>query len=298
MKNTVLILISVILIASVFVACAQKNNKSGLTSYQVGANTLYLLSEGNKAGNSSILIGATPEMKKATIPNDTFPMGTNAFLLRTPHKNILIDAGYGINLAQNLNAVGVTSAQIDIILLTHLHGDHIGGLLKDNKVVFPNAELYIAQPEYDYWMSDVAMNTLPETQRGSFVKAREVIAAYQTHLHLFNPAELGENATAIVEDIVAFGAYGHTPGHTVYLITSNNEKLMVWGDLTHAMAIQMPYPQVAVTYDVNPEMAVISREKVLQYVEQQHIAVAGMHIASPAIGMLEKSATGYKFVTK
>jgi glyoxylase-like metal-dependent hydrolase (beta-lactamase superfamily II) len=91
--------------------------------------------------------------------------------------------------------------------------------------------------------------------------------------------------------------YGHTPGHTSFLIESKESKLLIWGDLTHAMAIQMPYPQVAVTYDVNPEGAVQSRKAVLTYVSENHIPVAGMHIAYPAIGEIKSiSDGGYQFL--
>jgi glyoxylase-like metal-dependent hydrolase (beta-lactamase superfamily II) len=197
-----------------------------------------------------------------------------------------VDAGYGKNLFTNLQAIGVTPEQIDVVLLTHMHGDHIGGMLRDGQPSFPNASVYLAQPEYDYWMND---------SHGE--QARNVIAAYKSKLILFQPAELGKKDSLLIPGIHGIAAYGHTPGHTAYLVESGNLRLLVWGDLAHAMAIQMPYPQVAVTYDVNAIDAVSIRKEVLEYVARHKIPVAGMHIAFPGIGTVAKdpASGGYSF---
>jgi glyoxylase-like metal-dependent hydrolase (beta-lactamase superfamily II) len=149
--------------------------------------------------------------------------------------------------------------------------------------------VYLAQPEHDYWADE-------SNSRGQ--QARDVIAAYKDKLHLFPPVEAGRNGAPLVAGILGIAAYGHTPGHTAYLLESDKEKLLVWGDLTHAMAIQMPYPQVAVTYDVNPEDAIAYRKKILAYVEKNKIPIAGMHIAFPGIGAVSKGEVpgGYLFI--
>jgi glyoxylase-like metal-dependent hydrolase (beta-lactamase superfamily II) len=246
------------------------------------------LPESQGEGNKSVLIGATPEMLQKYAPQGTFPNGTNAFFVKTPDMNILVDAGYGRNLFTHLQSIGIAPEQIDVVLLTHMHGDHIGGMLRDGKPSFPNARLYIAQPEHDYWMD--AANS-----RGQ--QARDVIAAYKNKLQLFQPAASAQNAATLVSGIKGIAAYGHTPGHTAFLVESDNSKLLIWGDLTHAMAVQMPYPQVAVTYDVNPEDAIAYRKKLLEYVEKNKLPVAGMHIAFPGIGTVTKdtSSGGYSF---
>ena len=253
-------------------------------TYKTGDIEIVLLSEGQRAGGAGTLIGATPEMLAEVAPDGVIPGATNAFLLKIEGKNILIDAGYGRELFKNLESVGVTSDKVDAILITHMHGDHIGGLLQDGKVAFPNAEFYLSQPEYDHFITQES--------------AKRVIEAYRAKLHLFQPEQLGGNIKPLDNSlpyIKGVAAYGHTPGHTVYLVELNGKSLLIWGDLTHSMAIQMPYPQVAVTYDTNKDDAIACRMSILEYVSKGNIPIAGMHIPFPGIGVITKAGNGYKF---
>lgn len=251
-------------------------------TYKLGAFDVCLLSEGQGAGNSSIFVGATPEMIQKCLPEGAYPNSCNAFLVRMPGKNVLVDAGFGRNLFDNLKSLGIAPEQIDAVLITHVHGDHLGGMLIDDKAAFPKAELYISGAEYDYGMSNAG--------------ARKVFEAYQSRVRVFHPKEIDAQPEPLFEGIRAVASFGHTPGHTLYMVESGGEKLLIWGDLTHAMAIQMPYPQVAMTYDTNTEMAIAARKKVLEYVVANRIAVAGMHTAFPGMGRLTKAdGGGYSF---
>jgi glyoxylase-like metal-dependent hydrolase (beta-lactamase superfamily II) len=252
---------------------AQKVFKTTTGKFQVA-----LLSEGDQKGNKSILIGAGEEMMRVTIPDGYFQNAVNAFLVQTGEHNMLIDTGFGRFLFDNLREVGIDSAAIDIVLITHAHGDHIGGMLRNGKPCFENATVYIAQQEYDYWI---------KSGNKTFAAIVEV---YGKRIKTFKPNGLNDAAkTPLVAGIIPVAAFGHTPGHTAYLIESENERLLVWGDLTHAMAIQIPFPEVAVTYDVDPEQAIKTRIEILKYVFSNKIPVAGMHIAYPAIGKIEKT---------
>jgi len=258
--------------------------------HKIGNFEVILLSEGQGEGNSSILIGATPQMRNECIPSGTFPNAFNAFLIKTPEQNILVDAGRNsAKLLSNLHSVGINPDQIDAVLITHMHGDHIGGLLENDKAAFPKAKIYISQPEYDYWTDD---NTMQQRS----LPAPKVIVAYKDNINLFQPNTLGKDLYELLPGVSAIAAYGHTPGHTVYLIESNDEQMLIWGDLVHAMAIQMPYPSVAVTFDVDSKQAVIMREKVLDYVSRNSIPIAGMHIPFPGMGVVSTiSSGGYVF---
>ncbi len=265
-------------------ASAQKD----IITFDVGLFAITVLSEGQGQGNKGILIGATDEMLKQCMPDGTYPTATNVFLVETGDKTILFDAGYGKKLFDNLKAHGKSTEDIDIIVLTHMHGDHIGGLLRDGKKAFASAELYIPKPEHDYWMSDAA--------GGRATQARNVINGYKDKLHLFVPGDI-ENTQELLPGIRAVAAYGHTPGHSGYMLESDGSKLFIWGDLTHAMAIQMPYPEVTVAYDTNPEQAAESRQQLFKYLSKNDIQIAGMHIPFPAIGnILKRKDGGYYFV--
>ncbi|MDR2475147.1 MAG: TonB family protein [Bacteroidales bacterium] len=251
---------------------------------QIGDYRISALSDSKRDGKTNILIDAAPDLVAQYIPSGVYPSEVVSFLVQSPEKNILIDAGLGLQLLANLESFDLTPDRIDAVALTHAHGDHIGGLLRDGKVVFPNASLFINRLEYDYWIN------------GNNQLAKNVLTAYKDQLALFDvETGTGSQKGNILPGFQAIAAYGHTPGHTLYLITSGISQLLVLGDLTHVTPLQMPHPEIAVTYDVDPKQAVESRKKILEYVAEYNIPVAGMHIPYPSIGYVKTAETGYDF---
>lgn len=229
-----------------------------------------LLSEGQRVSNTNNLIGLTPEMIAEVAPQKTFPGATNAFLIRSGGKNILVDTGHGRELINNLKAFGVSPQDIDVILLTHLHGDHIGGLVKEGVKNFPKAALYLSKKEFE----------------SASESALKIINHYSPDMVLFDPGV--DSPESVYESIKSLACYGHTPGHTAFVV----DDVVIWGDLTHAMAVQMPYPSVAITYDTNPPMAIESRLKMLDYIVKHKLKAAGMHIPYPGIGSVKANDKG------
>lgn len=185
----------------------------------------------------------------------------STFLLETDGKRVLFDTGMGApdsRLQSGLAAVGLSPADIDYIFLTHFHGDHIGGMMQGDSIVFPNAEVYAAKQEYDGWMQ------MPNKQKAQVVKTMD---AYKNRLHLF------EYGDTIPCKIITMNGEGHTPGHTIY----QAGKFLIIGDLIHGAALQLAHPEICASYDMNPQKAIQSRKQYLEYAHQNGLIMAGMH---------------------
>ncbi len=290
MRKKIILLCSAMILSSLY-SLAQTES---IFTYKVGQYEVILLSEGQNQGKPGVLVGATPEMIAEAMPNGTYPTAVNTFLVKMPDKNVLVDTGVGSNLLNNLKTVGLTPADIHTVIITHMHGDHTGGLIKDGENVFAGSKLILGEEEHNYWSSEAEMNKVPENRRGGFRSAQNVLKQYADNLEIVKLEKLGEKRG---DGIFFIEAYGHTPGHTACLVQSGKDKLLIWADLTHVMAIQMAHPEIAVTYDVIPELAIKSRKEIMEYVTKNKIPVAGMHIPYPGIGKVEAaSGSGYKFI--
>ncbi|MDR2895017.1 MAG: MBL fold metallo-hydrolase [Alistipes sp.] len=268
-------------VVSLGAASAQASMQTGgenIFSYRVGEVRVVLLSEGQNEGNPRILIDAPAEMTAPYLSEaGTYPSATNAFAVISPDGTTLVDAGLGIRLTENLAAAGIE--RVDRIMLTHMHGDHIGGLLKEGEPTFEGVTMSLDPVEAKYWAA----------QGGDAARVLELYKPRPLQVWTLDGVPAGRDG------IYAITAPGHTPGHTMFLVASRGERLLIWGDLTHAMAVQMPHPEISVTYDVDPDDARVSRLETLEHVAAQGIPVAGMHIAYPGIGTIEKAAQGYSF---
>lgn len=202
------------------------------------------------------------------------PSSMSCFLLRTVDSNstesgqasspitILLDAGLGSPFSQlipKLKEEGVNPDSLKLIYITHMHPDHIGGLLKDGARVFPNAELWINRVEVEAWKA-------MDDDNAALPKA--VLEAYKDNLKLF---EAGDTLSGGVNTIAA---YGHTPGHTAF----QKDSILVIADLMHGAALQLKHPEYCPFFDMNPEEAIASRKRILEYAKKNNLTMYGMHI--------------------
>jgi glyoxylase-like metal-dependent hydrolase (beta-lactamase superfamily II) len=255
-----------------------------VVTFPLPSGKIVVLTDGRTTGTNATLINASIEDQQRYIPDGRYPMGYHAFLYipasgRSP---ILFDAANGANLLDNLAAVGVAPASIETIFLTHMHTDHIGGLTNSGGAVFPNALLYIELLEFEYWKN------LSDSGSPQGVRSGYVFGNYSGRIRTFTAAGADVNQTGVI----AIEARGHTPGHTGYVV----ENLFLWGDLTHAMAIQMPVPRVASTYDLDPVSAIAKRLALLDQAVSQGWNVGGAHVPWPPVGALQRGSNeGYVF---
>jgi glyoxylase-like metal-dependent hydrolase (beta-lactamase superfamily II) len=220
----------------------------------------------------------------------------NTFLINTGTKLVLVDTGaaglFGPTTGKfltNLKAAGYTPDQIDDVLITHMHGDHIGGLVTNGKRTFVNAVVHADQHDVDYFLSKVPAD---RAQDPSFKWAKDAITPY-IDAQKFRAFEAGET---IVPGIRSVAAHGHTPGHTLYAVESKGQKLMLWGDLLHVAAVQFPEPTVTIQYDDDSKLAEPQREKALKDAAAGGYWVGVAHVPFPALGHVRKEGTGYAWV--
>jgi glyoxylase-like metal-dependent hydrolase (beta-lactamase superfamily II) len=180
-------------------------------------------------------------------------------------------------MLENAAAAGIFPADIDTILFTHIHPDHISGLMHKNwKRVFPDAALKMHKAEFDFWLS-----ADPPSRRIAHVKheADHVIRFMTPYIDQTELFESGE----VFPGIQAIALPGHTPGHTGYKICSQGKEMFIWGDVIHWPIVQFALPDAAMIYDVDPIQAVITRREILNNAASTGILVAGMHLWFPGI---------------
>jgi len=190
----------------------------------------------------------------------------NTFLINTG-RLILVDTGAGElfgphsggRLVANLRAAGYRPDQIDAILLTHIHGDHSGGLSIGGQRVFPNALVYVDRHDPDLWLSKAAEDAAAPERKTTFRQSHATVDPYVSAGKL-RPFD---GAGDLFPGIRAIPAYGHTPGHTAYMVESQDQRLLLWGDIIHLTEVQFAHPDVSIEYDVDSTAAVTTRKRLL-----------------------------------
>lgn len=223
----------------------------------------------------------------------------NNYLVWTANRLALIDAGHADmspntgRLLSNLAALGVTPADIDVILMTHLHADHAAGLVtQGGAAVFPRAELVVHENELAFWRDDATLARLSDGQKIDFPLAATVLAAYSDRLR---PVRAGE----VMPGVSAVPTPGHTPGHTAWRLASGRDQLLVWGDIIHHPGIQFAIPEASVIYDLDSGAAAATRRRLLDMVAADGIPVAGIHHDFPGYGRVTADRNGrYAFAAE
>ncbi len=238
-------------------------------------------------------------LAEAAMPSDKLRIPFTTSVINTGSKLVLIDTGNGNSGAptsgawmDNFKAAGYSPEQVDLIIFSHFHGDHINGLrLKDGSSPFPNAELMVPAAEWAFWMDDGQASRAPEAQKGNFANVRRVFDPVKAKVIQY------EADKELVPGIRSIATYGHTPGHTTLSVTSGNDKLLLLADTSNHPALFVRKPEWAIIFDIDAAAATVSRKKMLDMAIADKMQVAFYHAPFPATGRIVKDgAAGYQLV--
>lgn len=230
---------------------------------------------------------------------DAVPTSVNGYIINTGSKLVLVDTGAGGlfgptlgNLQANLKAAGYQPEQVDDVLITHMHGDHVGGLVQDGKLVFPNATIHAGQEDADFWLNKANLEKASAEMKGFFQGAMASLNPY-VEAGKFKGMKGG---TELAPGIKAVPAHGHTPGHNIYVVESKGQKLVLWGDLMHVAAVQFAQPQVTISFDVDSKPAAVERKKAYADAAKGRYLVGSAHLPFPGLGHVRAEGKGYVWV--
>ncbi len=281
-----------------------KGQAPGWYRMTLGSFEITALSDGTVAlPVDQLLSNTTPKRVNELLARQYLkaPLETsvNGYLVNTGSKLVLIDAGaaglFGPTLGKlvaNLKASGYTPEQVDEIYITHFHPDHVGGLMEGDKMVFPNAVVRADGKEQSFWLSKANLDAAPEANKGFFQGAMASLNPYVA-AGKFKPFD---GDTDLVPGIRAIATRGHTPGHANYVVESDGNRLVVWGDLMHVAAVQFLQPEVTIGFDSDTKAAAPQRKKAYADAARKGYFVAVAHVSFPGIGKLRADGKGYQWI--
>lgn len=290
------------LVPSVATAAPAASPLAAAHRFALGDMEVTALSDGSLQLGLELFPAADPAaaealLTKAFLPK-AIPTSVNAYLVTKGDQRILIDTGTGAimgptlgHVPEALAAAGVKPEEISTIIMTHLHADHANGLLTgDGKAAYPAAEIVVAAPELAFWKDDGMMSRAPAEAKPFFEIARKSIAPYESRIRQI------EGEAEIVPGIIALPVPGHTPGHLALRLGSGDANLLIMTDVIHAAALQFSHPEWAIAFDVDQQMAIASRKKMLDRVAADRLLVAGMHLPFPGIGHVTREGEAFAYV--
>jgi glyoxylase-like metal-dependent hydrolase (beta-lactamase superfamily II) len=194
------------------------------------------------------------------------------------------------HVVANLAAIGVAPDDIDLILLTHLHPDHANGLIDGaGQPIYPRAELVLHERELNFFLDDDSPSRSPAETQGFFAEAKAAIAPYRDRIRTIRDGPVLGGITAVLHP-------GHTPGQTGWMLDSEGQQLLIWGDIVHMPGVQLPAPEAGTVLDVDPTQAIATRRRTLDMAAADRFRVAGIHLDFPAFGHVAKAGDGYRFI--
>lgn len=285
-------------------AAAAAAQAPGFYKYKVGDITVTAINDGffNRPLEGFIRNAELPAvqsaMSAAFLPTNAVPIPFNTLVVETGGKVVLLDTGNGNVGAPtsgtwmaNFRAAGYDPAKVDSVVISHFHGDHINGVrLRDGSAVFPNAEIQVPAPEWAFWMSDERMNAAPEAMRGAFQNVRRVFGPVASNVKRFEPG------ADVAPGVASMAAFGHSPGHTVFVVNSGNAKLTYMADVTNHPALFVRNPDWSAIFDMDADGARATRRRLLDMAASEKSRVHFYHAPFPSNGFISRDGNGFQLV--
>lgn len=277
----------------------------GVARIDLGKVQVTMLNDGHSvrpldAGfvTNATLADVQAALASAGLPTDRIEIPFHPLLVEVRGRRVLFDTGngeFGSNTAgrllESLALAGIAPDTVDAVVISHFHGDHINGLRnKAGQITFPNARIYVPEPEWNWWMDDARMAASPEARRGGFLGSRRVFGPLAESVIRFTPG------SEVLPGLRSLPAHGHTPGHTAFLIEGGRRKLLFWADTTNVAALFVRNPDWSAVFDMDADAARKTRHLLAEQVINEDLLLAGYHLSGAGIGTLVRRGQGYDFI--
>jgi glyoxylase-like metal-dependent hydrolase (beta-lactamase superfamily II) len=238
----------------------------------------------------------------AYMPTGQVTVPFNPMIINTGSKLIAIDTGNGLGafaaskgavgqMQSNIAAAGIDPKAVDIVLISHMHGDHVGGLrTAEGALAFPNAEIKVSATEWAFWMNDENMSKANPFNKAHFPTARKPFEGIADKVTRY------EAGKEVAPGITSIATPGHTPGHTSFAVASGSARILVQSDVTNIPQFFLRNPDWHVSFDNEPDVAAATRHKFYDMAAAEKATVVGYHFPFPSVGHVEKDGAGYRLV--
>jgi glyoxylase-like metal-dependent hydrolase (beta-lactamase superfamily II) len=277
----------------------------GVYRYKVGSIEVTAVTDGMRDAPLGTFVKNAPveqinaALQAAYLPKDKFPFVFTPIVVNTGTKLVMIDTGNGPGaFAQtkgtagqahaNLAAAGIDRGAIDMVIISHFHGDHINGLLNaDGTPAFPNAEIAVPEPEWAFWADDSKMTS--DGLKGAAANVKRVFGPLAAKLTKYGDKK------ELVPGVTSTFTHGHTPGHSSHIISSGSDSVLVQADVSNHPALFVRNPGWHAVFDMDAAMAEAGRRKLYDQLAADKMRMQGFHFPFPAVGYIEKDGNGYRY---
>ena len=264
---------------------------------QLGAIRVTALLDGHDDLPIAVVVNIGAAALAESSPDGMLHPVFNTYLIETGDKCLLINSGAGVHMGpnagkmlENLAQAGVASDDVDAIILTHCHRDHILGIVdEDWNAVFANAELIVPELDDDFWLQRDPSKIDSEYQREDAVLAQQAAAPYRGRTRTISSGEVAPGLTMVPLP-------GHTPGHSGYLVEGGGKKLFLWGDIVHFPTFQPAWPNANLIFDVDLPLTRETRKRTFERVIADGLEIGGGHLLAPGFARVQRAGMAYRIV--